>query len=211
MIKEVAQRLASVNFPLEYHPEILGEFARGKESNQRVLGAVLAALVGILLLLQACHGSWKMAGVAGLCMAASVGFGVLAVAATGGGVSIGAVAGLLAVLGIAARQSMTMIGAMQELQPADGGRALSFAEQVGRGVQARLVPVLASMLTTGAALLPLLAVGAIAGFEIIRPAAIVMAAGLVASTLMTLFLVPAMVQMAGSAQRREIDLSPLPA
>ena len=211
VIKEVAQRLAGVNFPLEYHPEILGEFARGKESNQRVLGAVLAALVGILLLLQACHGSWKMAGVAGLCMAASVGFGVLAVAATGGGVSIGAVAGLLAVLGIAARQSMTMIGAMQELQPADGGRALSFAEQVGRGVQARLVPVLASMLTTGAALLPLLAVGAIAGFEIIRPAAIVMAAGLVASTLMTLFLVPAMVQMAGSAQRREIDLSPLPA
>ena len=59
-----------------------------------------------------------------------------------------------------------------------------------RGARERLAPILMTALTTGLALVPLLIAGNIPGQEIEYPMAIVIVGGLVASTLLNLFVVP---------------------
>jgi Cu/Ag efflux pump CusA len=68
-----------------------------------------------------------------------------------------------------------------------------------RGARERLGPVLTTALTTGFALLPLVIAGNIAGTEIVNPMAIVILGGLVTSTLLTLFILPALYLRFGSS------------
>ena len=63
---------------------------------------------------------------------------------------------------------------------------------VARGSRERLAPILMTALTTGLALVPLLLSGDIPGQEIEYPMAIVILGGLVASTLLNLFVLPSL-------------------
>ena len=60
---DIAQALEGVQFPLEYHAEVLGDYAARQVEEQKLLGFAIAALIGIYLLLQAAFGSWRLAGV----------------------------------------------------------------------------------------------------------------------------------------------------
>jgi len=61
-----------------------------------------------------------------------------------------------------------------------------------RGSKERLAPILMTALTTGLALVPLVIFGEIPGAEIEYPMGIVILGGLVTSTLLNLFVVPAL-------------------
>ena len=61
-----------------------------------------------------------------------------------------------------------------------------------RGARERLAPILMTALATALVLLPLVILGGIAGYEIVRPMAVVILGGLVTSTLLNLFVVPAL-------------------
>jgi CzcA family heavy metal efflux pump len=196
---EVREKLAKVPFPLEYHPELLGEYAERIDARNRTLGVALVAMIGILLLLQACFQNWRLALIGLAAMLGATAGGVLAAAMAGGVVTLGSIVGLLAVLGIAARQNVQMIGSCQALEGA--------ADSLRAAARGHLMPILTSSVATIAALLPILFGGAIPGFEIVRPTAIVIAGGLLASTLLTLFVVPALIQRAGAAARRAPDLA----
>jgi len=54
--------------------------------------------------------------------------------------------------------------------------------------------------------LPLVVFGWIPGLEIVRQAAIVMVGGLVASTLVTLFIIPSLIQAFGAGAEQPADL-----
>ena len=62
--RDVEARVHGVQFPREFHAEILGEYVERQAAQNRLLVIGLAALLGIFLLLQAAFGSWKLAGVA---------------------------------------------------------------------------------------------------------------------------------------------------
>jgi Cu/Ag efflux pump CusA len=105
-------------------------------------------------------------------------------------ISLGSLVGFLTILGIAARNGIMMITHFQHLEREEGmalGPAL-----VVRGAQERLSPILMTALTTALALVPLVVVGSIPGHEIEHPMAIVILGGLVTSTLLNLFIVPAL-------------------
>lgn len=204
--QDVAQRLATVKFPLEYHSELLGEYAQRSQASQRMLGVAAAALVGIFLLLQACFRNWTLAGVGFAALLTAVAGGVLAAAATGGVVSMGSLIGLLAVIGIAARQNVMLISAMQDLEQQGMRQGLALVIQA---TQQRLPTILLSCVATIASLVPIIVAGHIAGLEVVRPTAIVMVGGLLVSTVTTLFIVPAAYLLAGSGVRREIELGGL--
>jgi Cu/Ag efflux pump CusA len=170
-----------------------------------MLGLVLAAVVGIFLLLQACFGSWRLALIAFLALPASIVGGVLAASVSGGIITLGSIVGFLAVLGIAARNGLLLINHYQRLEAEQGmpfGRALVVA-----GAGERMTPILASSAALIGALLPLVLLGQVPGLEILQPTAVVILGGLVASALVTLFVMPALYAVVGPRATRHADLA----
>ncbi len=200
---EVEDRVEKIQFPLEYHPEMLGEFVERGLAQTRMLWAAAAALAGIFLLLQACFRSWRLALVAFLALPASLAGGVLAASVSGGVISLGSIVGFLAVLGFAARSGIRLIRRYQQLE--ETGQEPFGLELVLRGAREEALPVVASSVAIVAALLPLVLIGAVAGIEIVRPTAIVIVGGLLASTLVTLFILPAMYLIVGPAAKAPAD------
>jgi Cu/Ag efflux pump CusA len=115
-------------------------------------------------------------------------------------VTLGSLVGLLTVLGIAARNGILMINHFQHLERHEGER---FGPGlVLRGARERLSPILMTSLATGLALVPLVIAGTIPGNEIEHPMAVVILGGLVASTLLNLFVVPSLYLRFGGRRRR---------
>jgi CzcA family heavy metal efflux pump len=188
--EDVASALKKVDFPLGYHPELIGEFAELKAAHNRLLIASLLAAVATGLLLQACFGSWRLATLAFFTLPSALVGGILAAFISIGVISLGALVGFLTVFGIAARNSILLINHCQHLEKYEGetfGPGL-----VLRGARERLAPILMTTLATGVALLPLAVAGEIPGHEIEYPLAVVVLGGLVTSTLLNLFVVPSL-------------------
>jgi Cu/Ag efflux pump CusA len=202
--EEVDDRLEKIGFPLEYHPELLGEHSEREKAQARILAVSLVAVIGIFLLLQARLRSWLLALVALLSVPAAVVGGVLAAFAGGGTLSVGSIVGLLAVLGVAVRNSLLLINAYRRLesQP-DAERGL---ELVLRGTREQLLPIVASSAAMVAALLPIVLMGRIPGLEIIFPMAIVIIGGILASTLFSLLVIPPLYLVVGPRVGRQLDL-----
>jgi Cu/Ag efflux pump CusA len=199
---EVDRRLNEIQWPLEYHAEVLGNYADRQAARNRVLAFALAAAVGTFLLLQACFGSWRLATLAFLALPVALVGGVLAAALGGGMLLLGSLAGFLAVLGIAARQGIVLIKHYQHLEQQEGetfGPGL-----VSRGAGEQFAPILTTAVTTAVAFLPLVLLGDIAGLEIAHPMAVVVLGGLVTSTLLYLFVVPALYLSLGSSPEPEV-------
>jgi len=188
VVADVRARLAQVSFPLEYHAELLGEYAERQAAQGRLLGFALAALAGIFLLLQAAFGSWRLAGLLLVTLPMALVGGVLASLAGGGVLSIGSLVGFVTVLGIAARNGIMLINHYQHLERVEG---VPFGpELVLRGARERLSPILMTSLAAGLALMPLVLGGDAPGHEIEHPMAVVILGGLVTSTLLNLFVMP---------------------
>jgi len=189
--RDIESRLSSsVTFPRGYHAEVLGEYQERQAAQQRLLIFSIIALAGILLILQAAFGTWRLAFLVLFTLPMALVGGLLAAAWAGGILSLGSLVGFLTVLGIAARNGILMINHFQHLEREEGetfGRAL-----VIRGARERLSPILMTSLATGLALIPLVVAGTIPGNEIEHPMAVVILGGLVTSTLLNLFVVPSL-------------------
>jgi len=204
VVDEVEDKLEKIEFPLEHHPELLGEYTERESAQRRMLGVAAAAAIGIFLLLQACFGSWRLALIAFLAIPAALAGGVLGALAGGGVISLGSIIGFLAVLGIAARNGILLINRYQRLE---GEESVPFGfDFVVRGARERLTPILASSAAIIAALLPIVLLGRVPGLEIVQATAIVIMGGLAASTLFTLFVMPALYLLVGSGTQRQTDL-----
>ncbi|SFT69571.1 efflux RND transporter permease subunit [Arthrobacter sp. ov118] len=187
--RDINASLQQMQFPMSYHAEILTRYAQ-QESNYAwlwLLAAVAAA--GILVLLQTATGSWRLAGLLFLGLILALSGGVLAAQATGGINSLVALVAFAAVLGIAVRGTLLLVGHVRTLRAGDA--AAPWPALITRGARQRLAPVLASTLVTAVALLPLVLFGGVVGTEIILPFAVIIWGGLLTTIFFTLFVVPA--------------------
>jgi CzcA family heavy metal efflux pump len=188
--RDIEARVRLIPFDREYHPEFLGEYAARQASTRRLYLLTGLALIGIVLLLYVDFQSWRPTLiVAGTIPFAFIG-GVAAVLLAGGVLSLGSLVGFVTVLGIAARNGVMMVSHFRHLEREEGepfGVGL-----VLRGAEERLAPILMTALTTGLALVPLVVGGNLPGHEIEYPLAVVILGGLVTSTLLNLFLLPAL-------------------
>ncbi len=200
VVRDVERVLQEIEFPLEYHPELIGEYAERQAAQRRILIAGLMAVIGIFFLLYTSFENWRLAILTFFTLPWALVGGVLAAAVTGGGViSLGSLVGFLTILGIATRNGIMMISHFQHLEEEEGetfGPGL-----VLRGARERLAPILMTALTTGLALVPLVIAGDIPGHEIEHPMAIVILGGLVTSTLLNLFIVPTLYLRFGKGNR----------
>jgi CzcA family heavy metal efflux pump len=187
---EVEDRLDKVAFPLGYYPVVLGENAEREAVQERLHAFMIAATVVIFLLLHAAFKNWKLAVIAFVAFPTALVGGVLAAYMGDKTVSLGSLVGFLTVLGIATRNGIMMISHFQHLERFE--REAFGVELVMRGASERLAPVLMTALAAGLALLPLVIAGNIAGHEIEYPMAVVILGGLITSTLLNLFVIPAL-------------------
>ncbi len=195
---DIEKQIRGIPFPLEYHAAVL----RGHETpdvvRDRLLVFGIAAAVGIFFLLQAAFGSWGFAGLAFLSLPASLAGGVVAAAATGNGLSLGTVAGLLAVFGVASGGMVVLIHPCRRgesaVDPSPGD------EPSVRGASGRVPAVLLVAITTALALAPALFLGDVPGLEVARPMEIVVLGGLLTTLLILVFLVPAMLPGPGAGR-----------
>jgi len=202
VLKDVQQRLTTIQFPLEFHPELIGEASVSRTGQLWVIGAGLVAIVAMFLLLQASVGSWTLAALAFVLLPASLVGGVAAILLSGGTRSLGSMLGLAAVLLIALRTSLLQIQQFQRLEFYP--RGATGPDLILQGASERLPSVLTTAVVTILGLVPFLFWGDAPGLEIVQPMAAVMIGGIVTSTLLSLLVVPAIYSIAGWNSRSEL-------
>jgi CzcA family heavy metal efflux pump len=209
VLADVRHSLAKVQFPLEYHYELVGNYADRQAVQHRLLLIGLAAALGIFLLLQAALGSWRMAGLLFLTLPVALVGGALGVLADGGTLELGSLVGLLTVFSIAVRNGVILIKRYQQLERQGGGVDASTLVVVG--ARERLAPILLTATATALVFAPFVLLGDLPGHEIVHPMGAVVLGGLAASTVLNLFLVPALYLRFGygRGQAEEIDLRDL--
>jgi Cu/Ag efflux pump CusA len=205
---DVDKAVKGFAFPLEYHAEVLNRDAQERAAQLGILIASLVAVLGLYLLLQASFRSWRLALVTLLTLPAALAGGVMAdLLVNAGSISLGLIAGLLAVAGIALRNNIMLFSHYQYLERR-GGEEFG-PELVMRGSRERLSAILMTVLATGLALLPFVLFGNIAGLEVIRPIAIVVIGGLITSTWLNLFAMPALYLRFGASREADLILQPV--
>jgi CzcA family heavy metal efflux pump len=188
--REIEERIGKLTFARGYHPEILGEWAERQSAQNRLLWLSLASLAGILALLLADFQSLRLTLLIALTLPFALIGGVMAAWIGGSVLSLGSLVGFVTVLGIAARNGILLVSHYRHLQTEE---AQPFGlDLILRGSEERLIPILMTAATAALALLPLVLKGDVPGNEIERPMALVILGGLVTSTLLNLFLLPAL-------------------
>jgi CzcA family heavy metal efflux pump len=186
--EDVENTLATVDFPLGFHAEVLGEFAEREAAQRNLLLAGSLAVIAIFFLLFTSFGNWRLATLTFFTLPWALVGGLLAAYFSNGVLSLGSLVGLLTILGIATRNGIMMISHFQHLENEEG---MTFGpELVLRGARERIAPIMMTALTTGLALVPLAIAGDLPGHEIEHPMALVILGGLVTSTLLNLLVVP---------------------
>jgi CzcA family heavy metal efflux pump len=199
---DVRAVLARTALPPGYHVQLQGEAVERAAAQQRLIYYGIAAALAILLLLVVAFQSWRLAVLLLVTLPMALVGGVLAAWGGLGTITLGALVGFFTVLGIAARNGILMISHFQHLERNEDvpfGRGL-----VLRGAGERLSPILMTALATALALAPLVVYGNQPGQEIEYPMAIVILGGLATSTLLNLFVLPAL-YLRFSRRRRRVS------
>jgi Cu/Ag efflux pump CusA len=199
--KDIRSRLEGVTFPTEYHAELLGLSTQRAHVRNLSWGLAAAALVAVLLLLQAAFGSWRLAFGFLLALPLALAGGLLAALAGGVGLTLGSLVGLFLIGSVAVRNGVLLIRHYQRLERDEN-------EQPGlnlvlRGTRERVTPILMTAATIGLAVVPMAFVGGSAGAELLYPMALVVVGGLVTSTLLSLFVVPVLYLLFGTGGERD--------
>jgi Cu/Ag efflux pump CusA len=184
----IENALDGVDFPLEYHAEVIGESQHAVDVGRLLLVGGCALIAGVLLL-QGAVRSWRMTAAALAVLGCSMLGGVVAALAVGD-LTIGTVFGFVGVLALAVRNLLGLVSSyhgLRDIEDQPFG-----AELAVHGVAERSVPTVLSGAVVAAILLPVVIAGSRPGLEIIHPMAIVVVAGAVTATLAPLLLYPAL-------------------
>ena len=180
-----------VKLPGTVYLEFAGAAAGEAAARHELLTHAAIAAVGIILLLSVAFGNARsVILILAMTPFAMVG-GVLAVALTGGTLSIGSLVGFVTLFGVVARNAILMIAHVDHLVAAEG--ANWSLDTVLRGARERLVPIVMTALVTALGLLPLALSSGEAGREVQGPMAQVILGGLATSTLMNLLVLPVLI------------------
>ncbi|MGC6493723.1 MAG: efflux RND transporter permease subunit, partial [Myxococcota bacterium] len=164
-----------------------GSFENLQQASTRMALLVPMVLMLIFVLLQANFRSVRTTMLVYANVPLAITGGLVALYARGLPFSISAAVGFIALFGIAVMNGVVLVTCMRDLL-SDG---LSAGDAALTGARRRLRPVLMTAVTDALGFLPM-ALSHSAGAEVQRPLATVVIGGLVTSTLLTLFVLPAM-------------------
>ncbi|GAC1307276.1 MAG: efflux RND transporter permease subunit [Steroidobacteraceae bacterium] len=180
----------SVKLPTGVFIEFTGAAeAEAQTRNELYLYSALALALIVMILFISFHwraNSWLVLANLPFSLIGSV----LAIAVTGIGISLGTVVGLVTVFGVSARNAILQLAHYEHLVEVEGS-----PWNIGvvvRGANERLVPILMTAAVTALGLAPLAVGMNQPGQEIEGPMAVTVLGGLLSSTLLNLFVLPAL-------------------
>jgi CzcA family heavy metal efflux pump len=188
VVDEIRQKIESnIKLPEGYRIEYGGQFEAEAEASKTLLLTSLLALFVIFFLLYHEFKNVKISAIILLNLPLALIGGVLSVWFTSDMLSIPAIIGFITLFGIATRNGILLVSHYQTLRK----EGLPLYDTIIQGSKDRLSPILMTALTAGLALIPLAMGGDLPGNEIQSPMAKVILGGLLSSTLLNLFVVPA--------------------
>jgi len=218
LVKEVRARVEPIVHREGYIVEFGGQFEAQQSAEKALLFAGGGIAIVMLILLQLSTGSLRVAalvmvnlplavigGIAAIFVMDSMmhvgsgGFAGLtanAIALAGFGphpyqapvISIASLVGFITLFGIAVRNGILLVNHYKHLVEVDGK---TIVEAIMQGSMERLVPILMTALCAALGLLPLALAAGEPGSELLAPLAVVVLGGLLTSTFLNLFVVPA--------------------
>ncbi len=175
-----------VKLPVGYFTEWAGEYERLRSAAKQLAVVVPIALALIVVLLVTTFGRLGPALLIFVNVPMAVSGGIAAMALRGLSLSVSAGIGFIALFGVAVLNGLVLVTAIERRRE-HGDTPVEAALSAARS---RLRPVLTTALVASLGFVPMaLATGA--GAEVQRPLATVVIGGLVSSTLLTLFVLPA--------------------
>ena len=151
----------------------------------------ICALLVILMLLYAQFKSWIDSAIILINIPLALIGGVFILVFTGAELNIPAIIGFISLLGITTRNGMLLISHYKVLH--DEGYTLKDCILIGSSD--RLLPIIMTALTSALAMIPLAVNGEKTGNEIQAPMAMVILGGLISSTILNVFVVPALYRL----------------
>ncbi|HBY60067.1 MAG TPA: CusA/CzcA family heavy metal efflux RND transporter, partial [Solibacterales bacterium] len=176
-----------VKLPPGYSLTWGGQFENQERATRRLMLVVPAAILIIFGLLFATFGSVAQAILILLNVPFALVGGIAALWARGLNLNLSASVGFIALFGVAVLNGIVMVSYINRLR-ADG---LDMDRALREGAVARLRPVLMTALVASLGFVPM-AFSTSTGAEVQRPLASVVIGGLITSTMLTLFLLPAL-------------------
>jgi CzcA family heavy metal efflux pump len=191
VVAQAQQVIASkVKLPQNVFIEFTGAAAAEAQTRtELMLYSSLALAVILMILFVSFHwrvNSWLVMANLPFSLIGSV----AAIAATGIGISLGSVVGLVTVFGVSARNAILQLAHYEHLVEVE--RHPWSLELVIRGANERLIPILMTAAVTALGLAPLAFGIHQPGQEIEGPMAITVLGGLISSTVLNLFVLPAL-------------------
>jgi len=188
---EAQQRIArSVALPAGYFIEFTGAAAAENRTRSELVVYSTLALVLILMVLMVAFRRRANSWLVMANLPFSLIGGVLAIAMTGIGISLGTLVGLVTVFGISARNAILQLAHYEHLVEIEA--APWDMQTVLRGANERLIPILMTAAVTALGLAPLAFSMTHPGQEIEGPMAVTVLGGLVSSTFLNLLVLPAL-------------------
>ena len=185
----VERALDQMDFPLEYHAELLGPTSETMPLIA-LLGISLATALGVFLLMQAAFASWRLGGVAFVALLLALTGGVLIALVTGRTITIGSAAGLVGTAAYAARSILVLVGAYRR-RSAEGHTDGRLPPRVVAEVtKEQTLPILTSAVSLSLLFAPFAVAPDVLGFEILHPMALALLGGLLTSLATVLVVVP---------------------
>lgn len=198
-VQDVQAVVADVEIPAGYWVEYGGTYQSLQSASQRLSIVVPVTLIMIIGLLLLALGSLKDSLIIFTGIPLALTGGVLALTLRDIPFSISAAVGFIALSGIAILNGLVMVSFIRQLQRE--GATLHSATM--EGALTRLRPVLTTALVASLGFVPM-ALNTGIGSEVQRPLATVVIGGIISSTLLTLFVLPALYQLLHKDKANEV-------
>lgn len=205
VIGDIQKRVQDhVKLPEGYYVVYGGQFESQEKASRKIYLYGFLALIGVAFVLYTHFRSRVITAQIMVTLPLAFIGGIVALYFTDRSFTVASLVGFITLAGIASRNSIMMISHYLHLLEFEGEKFTR--EMVVRGSRERLVPVLMTASVAGLALLPLVFAAGQPGSEILHPVAVVIVGGLLTSTLLDIFVTPALFWRWGrAASERYLD------
>ncbi|URD61096.1 CusA/CzcA family heavy metal efflux RND transporter [Sphingomonas sp. KRR8] len=204
-VQEAQAKVAKVKLPAGYYLEWGGQFENLQAASKRLSIVVPLCFAAIFGLLYLALGSFGRAGAVFLAVPLGLAGGVFTLALTGIAFSVSAAVGFICLAGVAVLNGLVVMSAIRERS--ENGAPLE--EAIREGMREKMRAVVMTGFVPAIGFVPMaLAHGT--GAEVQKPLATTVIGGLIAATILTLLVLPAIARVVLGKSERSISEHPAP-